>query len=71
MSAASEYISKAMVSSANVTTTKMVLMVPSVAPNAAESVKQPGANGRYISEMGQRWSNRAPLVSVERLIIVS
>jgi hypothetical protein len=36
----------------------------------AESVKQPGADGRYISQMGQRWSNRGPLVSVERLIIV-
>jgi hypothetical protein len=46
-------------------------MVPSVAPNPAESVKQPGANGRYISQMGQRWCNRGPLVSVERLIIVS
>jgi hypothetical protein len=45
-------------------------MVPSVAPNAAESIKQPGANGRYISQMAQRWSNRDPLVSVERLIIV-
>ncbi len=32
MSAASEYIPKAMVSSANITTTKMVLMVPFVAP---------------------------------------